>query len=575
MARRHQLVLVIGAAVAISACAPTARQTSSTEPAVAQSVAASRPLVIAMHVEPTTVAGRPIVTSGITPSAPTMLFNAWLVVADGQNVPRPQLAEKLPELNTSDWQVFTDGQMETTYRLRPGLAWHDGTPLVAEDFVFGWQVFTWSELGVPADPPIRLVKEIVAPDPRTVLIRWKQPFGEAGALNTTRYGALPPMPRHLLEAKFRAGDAQAFVNDAYWTTQFVGAGPYRVDHWEPGAFIQGSGFAGFVEGAPRIPQVRLVFLGDPNAAVANLLGGEVHLVAEEAIGFEQASVLKKAWETSGAGVVLLTPNKGRFIQIQFKNDFVNPRAVLDLRVRRALLEATDREALSAAILDGEIAVAHTIAGPVEEYFADLDRALTRYPFSTRDAENQLNQAGFSKGGDGMFADASGGKLSMELRAFAADPGPQEAAILADGWKRLGIDIPTFVIPAAQAQNLELVSAYPALRIEQTGLTGTTAVTKIYGGSIATPENRWGGVNRGGWVDAEYDRLIDVFVGSLDRTERNRAAVDGLRLASNDLPVLPLYYLSLAAAYTSTLHGPVGGYNNDTAWDNISQWYWMS
>jgi peptide/nickel transport system substrate-binding protein len=504
-----------------------------------------------------------------------MLFNAWLVVADGQDVPRPQLAEKLPELNTSDWQVFPDGQMETIYRLRPGVTWHDGTPLVAEDFVFGWQVFTWTDLGVPADPPIRLVKEIVAPDPRTVLIRWKQPFGEAGALNTTRYGALPPMPRHLLEAKFRAGDAQAFVNDAYWTTQFVGAGPYRVDHWEPGAYIQGSGFAGFVEGAPRIPLVRLVFLGDPNAAVANLLGGEVHLVAEEAIGFEQASVLKKAWETTGAGIVLLTPNKGRFIQIQFKNDFVNPRAVLDLRVRRALLEATDREALSVAILDGEIAVAHTIAGPVEEYYPDLDRALAKYPFSTRDAENQLTQAGFSKGGDGMFADASGAKLSMELRAFAADPGPQEAAILADEWKRLGIDMTTFVIPAAQAQNLELVSAYPALRIEQTGLTGTTAVTKIYGGSIATPENRWGGVNRGGWVNTEYDRLIDVFVGSLDRTERNRAAVDGLRLASNDLPVLPLYYLSLAAAFTSTLHGPVGGYNNDTAWDNISQWYWMS
>src|SRR5207245_2583611 len=121
------------------------------------------------------------------------------------------------------------------------------------------------------------------------------------------------------------------------------------------------------------------------------------------------------------------------IQIQFKNDFVSPRGLLDLRVRRALLEATDREALSAAILDGEIAVAHTIAGPVEEYFPDLDRAITKYPLSTRDAENQLNQAGFSKGGDGMFADASGAKLSMELRAFAADPGPQEAAILADEW----------------------------------------------------------------------------------------------------------------------------------------------
>lgn len=575
MTSRHQLALLIVATVTLAACAAPARQASTSEPTAAQGDAANRPLVIAMHVEPTTVAGRPMVTSGITPAAPTMLFNAWLVVSDGQNVPRPQLAEKLPELNTSDWQVFADGQMETTYRLRPGITWHDGTPLVAEDLVFGWQVFTWSELGVPSDPPIRLIKEITAPDERTVLMHWKQPFGEAGALGTTRYGAIPPMPRHLLEAKFRAGDVQAFTNDAYWTTQFVGAGPYRVDRWEPGAFIQGSAFTRFVEGTPRIGQVRLVFLSDPNAAVANLLAGQVHLVAEDAIGFEQAIVLKKQWETSGAGMVLLTPNKARFIQIQFKGDYLSPPALLDLRVRRALLEAVDREALSGAILDGQPAVAHTITGPVEEYFADLDRVLAKYPFSSREAEGLLTQVGFSKGGDGFFTDANGQRLGMELRSFAADPGPQEAAILADQWKRLGIDIATYVIPAGQSQNLEQVSAYPALRIEQTGLTGTTSVLKTYGGAAALPENRWAGVNRGGWVNADYDRLIDVFVASLDRGERNRAAVDALKLASQELPVLPLYYLSLAAAFTSSLNGPSGGYSGDTAWDSVGKWNWVS
>jgi len=575
MTRRYQLAFLIVAAVTLAACAPPGRQASSTTPAGAQGEASNRPLVIAMHVEPTTVAGRPIVTSGLTPAAPTMIFNAWLVVADGQNVPRPQLAEKLPELNTDDWRVFPDGQMETTYRLRPGVTWHDGTPLVAADFIFGWQVFTWSDLGVPNDAPIRFVREITASDERTVLIHWKQPFGEAGALGTTRYGTIPPMPRHLLETKFRAGDSQAFVNDPYWTTQFVGAGPYRVDRWEPGAFIQGSAFPGFVEGTPRISQIRLVFLSDANAAVANLLAGEIHIAAEEAIGFDQGIVLRKQWESTGAGVVLLTPNKSRFIQIQFKNDFVNPRAVTDLRVRRALLQAVDREALSGAILDGDVSVAHTIAGPVEEYFPDLDRGLTKYPFSTREAENLLSQAGFNKGGDGFFADASGQRLAMELRAFAADPGPQEAAILSDMWKKLGIDMPTYVIPAAQSQNLEQVSAYPALRIEQTGLTGTTAVNKIYGGAVALPENRWGGVNRGGWINPEYDRTFDLFVSSLDRGERNRAAIDGLKIASVELPVLPLYYLSLAAAFTSSLRGPTGGYNGDTAWDNVPQWYWVS
>lgn len=567
----RQAVLVVSA-IALTACAPGAGAPQG-RGLVGEGQAASRTLVIAMHVEPTTLAPRPPTTSGITPSAPTMIFSSWLVVADGRNVPRPQLAEQLPQLNTGDWQVFPDGQMETIYRLRPGLTWHDGAPLTAEDVVFGWRVFIWPEMGVPTDPPIRLIQEVTAPDDRTVVIRWKQPYGEAGELGTSRYGGVPPMPRHLLEAKFRAGDVQGFLNDPYWTNQFVGSGPYRLDRWEPGAFIQGSAFDSFVEGRPQIGQLKLVFVSDPSTAVASLMAGEVHVAAEDAIGFEQGSVLKKQWESTAGGVVILTPNKSRFLQVQFKSDYVNPRAMLDLRVRKAILHATEREPLSAAVLDGEVAVAHTLTGPVEEYFAELDRVVTRYPFSLQQAERLLADAGYLRGSDGLFADAAG-RLSLELRAFAADPGPREAAILSSEWKTFGLDVNSYIIPAAQSQNLEQVSAYPALRIEQTGLTGTTVLNKLVGSAIATAERRWAGVNRGGWLSPEYDRHVDTFVASLDRAERNRAAVQALKLASDELPAIPLYYLSLASAHTSALQGMTGGYNGDTSWTNVHQWRWV-
>jgi peptide/nickel transport system substrate-binding protein len=260
--------------------------------------------------------------------------------------------------------------------------------------------------------------------------------------------------------------------------------------------------------------------------------------------------------------------------VQFKQGYVTPSAITDYRIRKAILEATDREGLSAAILDGEVAVAHTIAGPTEEYFTELDRTGTKYPYSIADAERQMADAGFRKGGDGFFADASGQRLSFELRAFAADPGPREATILASQWKNFGLDAAIYVIPAAQSQNLEQVSAYPALRIEQTGFNGTTHINKLAGNAIATAENRWAGVNRGGWVNDEYDRLFDTFLTALDRGERNRAALQGLKIASDQLPAIPLYYLSLAAAHTSALEGLVGGYNSDSAWDNVAQWRWL-
>ena len=65
------------------------------------------------------------------------LFLANLGGTDVHGADYPVLAASLPTLNTETWTVFPDGRMETTYRLRPGLTWHDGTPLVAEDFVFG------------------------------------------------------------------------------------------------------------------------------------------------------------------------------------------------------------------------------------------------------------------------------------------------------------------------------------------------------------------------------------------------------------------------------------------------------
>ena len=92
--------------------------------------------------------------------------------------------------------------------------------------------------------------------------------------------------------------------------------------------------------------------------------------------------------------------------------------------------------------------------------------------------------------------------------------------------------------------------------------------------MATAEKCWAGVNRGGWVNAEYYRLDDTYMSSLDRTERNRAALETMRLSAEELAGTPLYYLSLASAYTFSLEGMKPGYNSDIAWDIVYQWRWV-
>src|SRR4029450_7755594 len=112
-------------------------------------------------------------------------------------------------------------RMETTFRLRPNLTWHDGTPLSGGDFIFAWRVYTNPELGTAASPPHTLMEDVSAPDDRTIVIRWKRPYPGAADLRPLGgAGASPgdgPLPRHILEPTF-GPDARAFASQAFWTT---------------------------------------------------------------------------------------------------------------------------------------------------------------------------------------------------------------------------------------------------------------------------------------------------------------------------------------------------------------------
>src|SRR5206468_7659418 len=123
------------------------------------------------------------------------MFSAFLDLYDDQGRPQPCLAEALPALNTDSWTVFPDGRMETRYHLKPNLVWHDGAPLTADDFVFGFQFATPARGFRTAVVPYTLMADVTAPDDRTVVISWKSVYPDAGVLlGSARFG-LVPLPR--------------------------------------------------------------------------------------------------------------------------------------------------------------------------------------------------------------------------------------------------------------------------------------------------------------------------------------------------------------------------------------------
>src|SRR5437764_6630433 len=67
-------------------------------------------------------------------------FHAGLTIYDQSGAVVPQTAQKVPSIQDGDWKVLPEGGMEVTWKIKPGVVWHDGTPLTSDDLVFGYQI---------------------------------------------------------------------------------------------------------------------------------------------------------------------------------------------------------------------------------------------------------------------------------------------------------------------------------------------------------------------------------------------------------------------------------------------------
>ena len=248
-------LLLTVAVAALVGCGPAGPAATNLERRSAGPSQPDRTLVLVARGQPETLADKvPLRSTGLRLTTTPRVFNASLALIDGRDVAHPYLVESLPRLGTEDWKVLPDGRMETRYALRANLTWHDGAPLTADDFVFAHRVYSQPEFGHAALPPFRQIQEVVAADERTLVIRWAELFANAARLDSEDF---PPLPRRLLEAAFRDDAPQAFVHEPYWTTGYVAAGPYRLQRWEPGAFIEARSFDGHALGAPRITRLRI------------------------------------------------------------------------------------------------------------------------------------------------------------------------------------------------------------------------------------------------------------------------------------------------------------------------------
>jgi peptide/nickel transport system substrate-binding protein len=492
--------------------------------------------------------------------------SAGLTQLDDTGVQRAQLAEAVPSVDNGLWKVNADGTMETTWRIKPGATWHDGTPLMADDLLFTVQVGEDKEIPALSNSAYNSIESVTAPDPSTVTVHWKKPFIQADTMFS--YDLALPLPKHLLEKAFE-DDKAGFTQVPYWTTAFVGAGPFRVKEFSLGSFIILSANDAYVLGRPKVDEVEIRFMRDPNALIASILSGNVELTMGRGLSLEQAVQVRDNWQGGKLGVVLSS-----WIAAYPQMLNPTPAAIADARFRQALLTAVDRQQMVDSLQAGQSMVAHSYLSPKEAQYSTVEQGIVRYDYDTRRAMTLMESVGYVRGADGLLRDAAGQPLTMEVRTTGGDDLQEKTLFsMADNWQRLGVTVDPVVVPPQRAQDREYRANFPALEeVRQPNDLTTGSLTRYYGPESSLPENNYRGSNRMRYSSVELNGLIDRFYTTIPQGERGQVLSGIIHHMTDQVIPLGMFYNAQPAMIGNRLVnvGPGGATTATPAW-NSAQW----
>lgn len=480
----------------------------------------------------------------------------------------PVLAEELPSVKKGTWKIDPQKKtMITVYKLRPGLKWHDGKPYTSKDFEFGWQIAKHPEFPMPDRLVPELIAKIETPDDRTLVIHWNDLYNEAYAIQYTHVRAFP---RHLLQDAFNGGDMKAFANLPFWNKNFVGAGAYRVVEWDSGTRMELEANKDFPLGRPKIERVTYKTVEDTNTNLAAVLAGEVDLCMRSTISFDGAMILRDQWEKPGKGKILISPASWTWLSLSRDNPIFS-----DVRVRRALLHAIDRDAMVQNLFKGEKVVSDLPLSRVRKSYKKALAASTVYKFDPERAKKLLGEAGWKPGSDGVLTNAKGERMEFEFRVTAERRDHEQAqAVIADYWKKIGVRTNIKNMPNRLLNSADNRNRWPGAYIGSHNVTVEEWQERFHSKNIPTAENKFAPENVSGWSDPKKDAILDELSSILSPARSEQLQIEFCKMFSAALPHLPLNYspevLVVKKGLTGITPRQESGGQNSSSW-NMHQW----
>ncbi|PTM46631.1 ABC transporter substrate-binding protein [Phreatobacter oligotrophus] len=472
-----------------------------------------------------------ISTAGPLHAVAGSLYNG-LVALDRQGNPQPDLARS--------WMISQDGRT-ATFTLVNGVRWHDGQPFTSADVKFSFEEVLFRFHARARAGLASAVEAIETPDPQTVVFQLRRPH--PALLRQLDVTEAPIIPRHVHQG--------TDVMQSPANLRPVGTGPFRFDSY------QRDGQVVFVRNPnyfkPELPRLdRLIFRVIPDSAtqVSAFLAGEIDMLARvSAIDAQRlrGQPITLVDTTSGAG------GANCIMTLVFN---LNRPALADLRVRRALTLAIDRQQILERVIFGQGRVA---AAPIASGigWAHQPGLLDGAQVDVVAANKLLDEAGLARGASGVRATLD----ILHFPAFArySELMRQQLAAIGIALNMRQLDAAAFptAVFSERAFDLALISYC-------NGVDPEIGVRRMYHSSAigTVPFSNAAHIR-----DAEIDRLFDIAGSTGDTAVRGEAYRAAQRRIVELLPYWWLVETDFTAAWRNDLTGfsPWSGQFAETAW----------
>jgi peptide/nickel transport system substrate-binding protein len=445
--------------------------------------------------------------------------------------------------------TYSHDCLDLTLKLRKDVKWHDGYPFTADDVVFTYQTMINPKTPAPFKEGFLLVKDVQAPDPYTVRVRYDKPYARA----VETWGTYM-LPRHLLQSFADAGT----LRESPQNSRPVGTGPYRFQEWKPGEKVVLTANPDYFEGKPFLS--RIVYRVIPSQATIFL---ELKARGVDYVGTLTGMQYSRQTEYPAFRKAF---NKFRYPASDytfFGFNLKDPRFA-DRRVREAFAHAINKQEL----IDGvRLGLAREAYGPIRPGTWAYTDQVVRYDYDPEKAKALLAQAGWKdRDGDGVVEDKDGKPFTLTIRTNQGnDERKKIAEIIQQRLKEVGINADIQLIEWA-AFIKEFVKPR-RFEVVVLGLgTGTDPDQfVVWHSSQRGPDQ----MNRTGYANPEVDALLEAGRSSCVQSERLRYYHRIQEILAEDLPMIFLYYRDALPVVASRIHGvsptPAGILHNFNEW----------